>query len=164
MSLPVVRMQMAPVEELQLRRLVEDFRELLGAGRDLADPAIARLTPVAYTDDADAALEFRGGTQGDLLDRRDADAAVVSSAFSSIDDELVGMSDDEPFVAREVSVAAEDVDAWLRTLTAIRLVIATRLQIDSEEDHDSEDERFRVYDWLGYRLELLIEAAEEQGV
>lgn len=164
MTRSMVRIQMAPVEELQLIRLVQDFRELLGADRDLADPAIARLTPVAYPDDADAALEFRSGTQGDLLDRRDADAAIVSSAYSSIDDELAGMSEDEPFITREVSIPAGDVDAWLRTLTAIRLVIATRLQIDSEEDHDPEDDRFRVYDWLGYRLELLIEAAEEQGV
>lgn len=160
----VVRVQMAPVEQLQLRRLVQDFRELIGADRDLADPAVARLTPSPYPDDADAAVEFRSGTQGDLLDRRDADAATVETAVAAIDDEFANMSEEATFTARELRIPAVDVDAWLRTLTAIRLVIATRLEIDREEDHHPEDARFGVYDWLGYRLELLIEAAEELGV
>lgn len=163
MNQAVVRVQIAPVEELQLRLLVQDFRELIGADRDLADPAIARLTPSPYPDDEDAAIEFRSGTQGDLLDRRDMDAATVSATLSGIDDDLAEMSEDETFSAREVSIPAADVDAWLRTLTAIRLVIATRLDINSDEDHDPEDARFGVYDWLGYRLELLIDAADEQG-
>ena len=43
----------------------------------------------------------------------------------------------------------------MRTLTAIRLVIASRLGIEDEDDRDEDDPRFGVYDWLGYRLEGL---------
>ena len=44
-------------------------------------------------------------------------------------------------------------------LAAIRLVLATRLGIRSEEDHDVDDPRFGIYDWLGYRLDGLVQAA-----
>ena len=59
-------------------------------------------------------------------------------------------------------IATADVDAWLRTLTAIRLVVATRLGITSDDEQSGDDGRHDVYDWLGYRLELLIEAADEE--
>ena len=164
MNTDMVHVWIAPAEEMQLRRLVEEFRELVGADRDLADPALARLTPSPYPSDPEAARGFRTATQDDLLGRRDADAATVSAALTSVEDDLVDMSEETAFAERELSIPTSDVDAWLRTLTAIRLVIATRLGIDSEEDHDPDDARFGVYDWLGYRLELLIEAADEQGV
>lgn len=164
MNTDVVHVWIAPAEEMQLRRLVEEFRELVGADRDLADPALARLTPSPYPSDPEAARGFRTATQDDLLGRRDADAAAVSAALTSVEDDLVDMSEETAFAERGLSIPTSDVDAWLRTLTAIRLVIATRLGIDSEEDHDPDDARFGVYDWLGYRLELLIEAADEQGV
>ena len=45
MSEPVVRIRMARVEGAQLAQLVDDFRELVGANRDIDDPAIARLLP-----------------------------------------------------------------------------------------------------------------------
>ncbi len=54
----------------------------------------------------------------------------------------------------------EDLQAWLRTLAAIRLVLATRLGIKTEDDHDEDDPRFGIYDWLGYRLDGLVRAAE----
>ena len=164
MNTDVVHVWIAPAEEMQLRRLVEEFRELVGADRDLADPALARLTPSPYPSDPEAARGFWTATQDDLFGRRDADAATVSAALTSVEDDLVDMSEETAFAERELSIPTSDVDAWLRTLTAIRLVIATRLGIDSEEDHDPDDARFGVYDWLGYRLELLIEAADEQGV
>lgn len=164
MNTEMVHVWIAPAEEMQLRRLVEEFRELVGADRDLADPALARLTPSPYPSDPEAARGFRTATQDDLFGRRDADAATVSAALTSVEDDLVDMSEETAFAERELSIPTSDVDAWLRTLTAIRLVIATRLGIDSEEDHDPDDARFGVYDWLGYRLELLIEAADEQGV
>ena len=59
-------------------------------------------------------------------------------------------------------IPGEAIDAWLRTLTALRLVIANRLGIESDDDtHDPEDPRYGVYDWLGYRLDGLVRAADE---
>ncbi|WP_239539726.1 DUF2017 family protein, partial [Microbacterium sp. B35-04] len=78
MSGRTVAMEITRLEAAHLASLVGQFSELL---RDSApedgDPALARLVPAAYSDDAEAAREFRALTQSDLLDRRAADAAVV---------------------------------------------------------------------------------------
>ena len=55
----------------------------------------------------------------------------------------------------------EDLQAWLRTLAALRLVLASRLGITTEDDHDGDDPRFGIYDWLGFRLDGLVRAADE---
>jgi Tfp pilus assembly protein PilN len=49
-----------------------------------------------------------------------------------------------------VELDAGAVTAWLRTLTAVRLVMATRLGITTEAEQD-DDPRFGVYNWLGFR-------------
>lgn len=53
------------------------------------------------------------------------------------------------------------VSAWLRTLTSVRLVMATRLGIVDDDDERPDDPRFGVYDWLGFRLEGLLQALED---
>jgi hypothetical protein len=60
----------------------------------------------------------------------------------------------------DIALDEDGVRAWMRTLTAIRLVIASRLGIEDEDDRDEADPRFGVYDWLGYRLEGLLQASE----
>lgn len=157
--MPAVRVEIALIEEMQLRRLIEDFLDLLGDDHASTDPAIARLTPNPYPDDADAAREYRDGTRRDLLDRRRTDALVVRDAIADID--IASLSDDVVYTMQERLIPVEAVDAWLRTLTALRLVVATRLGVTRDEDHDPDDARFGVYDWLGYRLELLVQAADE---
>ncbi|MEJ7755917.1 MAG: DUF2017 family protein [Nocardioidaceae bacterium] len=64
----------------------------------------------------------------------------------------------------ELDAAA--VQAWLRSLTDIRLSVAVRLGIESDEDlvavADSDDETVVVmsdiYDWLGYVQETLVQS------
>ncbi|MBT2476529.1 DUF2017 family protein [Microbacterium sp. ISL-103] len=161
MTGPAVRMTMARVEGAQLVRLVDDLRELVGSERDLTDPAITRLVPDPYPDDDEASRTFRAATSDDLLDRRALDADVVRTALAEMRGDLDSMSQGEAFAEHELEIPPSDVDAWLRTLTALRLIIASRLGIEDDDDRDPEDARFGVYDWLGYRLELVIEAADE---
>lgn len=161
MNEEVVHIRMARVEAAQLAQLVDDFRELVGSDRDVTDPAIGRLAPDAYPEDEVASQAFRDATRDDLLDRRALDADVVRTGLAGLRGEIDSMSQDEAFAEHDVAIAPSDVDAWLRTLTALRLVIAERLGVENDEDHDPEDARFGVYDWLGYRLELTIEAADE---
>lgn len=156
-----IRIQMVIVEGAQLERLVTDFIELVGSERDESDPAIARLAPDVYPDDAEASRAFSAATRQDLLDRRTVDAETVRIALSGFRADPHSLSETEALVTREVVIPAADVDAWMRTLTAIRLVIASRLDIRGEDDHDPDDPRYGVYDWLGYRLELVIQAADE---
>ena len=63
---------MTRMEAAHLAGLVTQFAELLEDADDAPpdDPAIARLVPDAYADDAEAAQEFRDLTERDLLDRR----------------------------------------------------------------------------------------------
>lgn len=153
----------ALVEGMHLLQLVDEFRSLLGADRDLTDPAVRRLTPSPYPDDASAAEAFADGTRDDLLARRLLDADTVRLALTEFEVDADGVSEDAAIAQLELSIAERDVDAWLRTLTAIRLVIAQRLDITSDDPHGDTDARFGVYDWLGYRLEVLIQAADELG-
>lgn len=161
MTEQVVHVRMARAEGAQLAQLVDDFRELVGSDRDATDPAIGRLAPDPYPDDEDAALSFRDATREDLLDRRALDADVVRAALADLRGDLDSMSQAEAFTEHDVVIRQSDVDAWLRTLTALRLVIAERLGIESDDDRDPDDARYGVYDWLGYRLELTVEAADE---
>lgn len=148
------------IEELNLAQLVDDFVELIDTSRGSGDPAIVRLTPTPYPDDPDSAGEFADSTREDLLDRRLIEARRVRAALGDFGGGADALAEAEALTTRELIVPADEIDFWLRTVTAIRLVIATRLGITSDEQTGS-DGRHDVYDWLGYRLELLIQAADE---
>ncbi|WP_334147879.1 DUF2017 family protein [Microbacterium sp.] len=152
---------LALVEGLHLLQLVDDFRELVGSERDAADPAVQRLTPSPYPDDVEASRGFSESTRDDLLDRRLLDADTVRLSLRDFDIDPDAVTEDAALEPVDVVIAETQVDAWLRTLTAIRLVIAQRLDITSDDQHDEDDARFGIYDWLGYRLEVLIQAADE---
>ncbi|WP_345802761.1 DUF2017 family protein [Microbacterium sp. AZCO] len=159
-----VVLELSRLEAMHLAGLITQFADLLeessGEPRP-TDPAVDRLVPNAYPDDEEAADEFRSLTQHELLERRSTDAATVLADLH----EVAGLdSDDErPEALQEMGVIRLDQDelqAWLRTLAAVRLVLASRLGIVDENDHDDDDPRFGIYDWLGYRLEGLVRAAD----
>ena len=155
MSDRMMMLTLTRIEVSHLRDLVAQFTDLVN-GTPSDDPALERLTPDVYPDDEDASREFRSITRGDLLHRRARDAQLVRQGLDSV---MSAPGDDE---LRPVDIAldAEAIDPWLRTLTALRLVIATRLGIETEDDHDPEDPRFAVLDWLGYLLDGLVQAAD----
>ncbi len=160
----VVVLDMTRIEAAHLAGLVTQFADLLEGARSAAgDPAISRLVPDAYSDDADAAREFRELTEGDLLERRRQDAGEVLSSLGAAAQIPGGSDADDEVLLEVVEIRLEPdaVQAWLRCLAAIRLVLATRLGIRTEEDHDVGDPRFGVYEWLGYRLDGLVRAASE---
>lgn len=160
MSAGGVAMQITLIEEFHLAKLVDDLLELVDGSRDVVDPAVARLTPNPYPDDPSAAAGFADTTRDDLLDRRLADARRARASLGDFRTGVESLTEEDALTAREILLSPEDLDAWLRTLTAIRLVVATRLGITSDEQ-TGEDGRHDVYEWLGYRLELLIQAADE---
>ncbi|WP_435744622.1 DUF2017 family protein [Microbacterium sp. PMB16] len=151
---------LALIEGAHLARLVDDFRDIIRE-RDSGDPAVRRLTPSAYPDDATAAQSFADSTRDDLLDRRLIEAEKVSAALAPFRADVDSLSEQDALAPQDLVILDDDIDAWLRTLTALRLVIATRLGITSDENDRGDDGRHDVYDWLGYRLEVLIQAADE---
>lgn len=159
-----VILELTRMEAAHLAGLVTQFAELLeDAESSAGDPAIARLVPDAYADDAEAAQNFRDMTEGDLLERRRQDAGMV---LSSLGEAATLPEDAEPgdeavMELVELRLERDVLQGWLRALAAIRLVLATRLEIRSEEDHDVDDPRFGIYEWLGYRLNGLVQAASD---
>ncbi|CAN5143789.1 hypothetical protein BH11ACT5_BH11ACT5_04810 [soil metagenome] len=120
----------------------------LGIGGSSApplDPALARLLPDAYRGDAEAASEHRRFTELGLVDRKVANAHTVIRTV----DTTVTVLDHS------------DVQAWLRHLTDLRLVLAARLQIEDDGYQGNGDEgMLDLYDWLGYLQGTLVEAIE----
>ena len=129
------------------------------------DPVLQRLLPDAYRDDSDESAEFRRFTERSLTSAKVANAeAVLASLREAGLDDLD--EDSEESVEVELDPAA--VQAWLRTLTDVRLSLAVRLGIEADEDamllHQSEDEAVlamtELYDWLGYVQETLVSALD----
>ena len=159
MSAREIVLSLALIEGAHLARLVDDFRALM-RDRAVEDPAVRRLTPRPYPQDQAAAKAFADSTRDELLDRRLDEATIVSTALDPFDVDVDVLSEEDALALRDLVIAEQEIDAWLRTLTAIRLVIADRLGITTE-DQTTDDARGGIYDWLGYRLEVLIQAADE---
>lgn len=161
-----VLLEMSMLEAAHLTDLVAQFAELIADTVDETtsdDPAIARLVPDAYRDDPAAADEFRRLTQGDLLDRRrdDADTVLATLQRDGVTLRPGQIADEDATAAFVVELDDPRVAAWLRTLTSVRLVMATRLGIADDGQDDPDDPRFGIYNWLGFRLEGLLDALED---
>ncbi|KWX02204.1 DUF2017 domain-containing protein [Carbonactinospora thermoautotrophica] len=117
-----------------------------------ADPVLARLFPDAYTEDEEAAREFRRYTERDLLEDKRANALT---ALRTLDRGPGTIHLDEA-----------EAQAWLLALNDVRLALGTRWEIP--ENHDEvylrmgpDDPRrpvFSVYGWLSVLQETLVEA------
>jgi hypothetical protein len=143
-----VTLEFVRIEATHLLDLFEQFDGVL-AGDAASDPAVRRLVPDAYRDDEEAAREFRRLTEGDLLARRRSELGIVR-------DGLRAASASQPGEMVVVELDAASVGAWLRTLAALRLVIAERLGVVDDTPPDPADARTDVYEWLGYRLDRLV--------
>jgi hypothetical protein len=124
----------------------------IGGGTTLdADPAIARLLPDAYGDDADASRDFRQLTERSLASRKVANARVVIDTLARSDG--------------AVRLSPPEVQSWLRALSDIRLTIAARLGIERDGDTGATDSDAALalhdlYDWLGFVTETLLDALD----
>lgn len=83
-----------------------------------ADPALARLLPVA-SDDPEVADEYRRYTDLSLRQQKIANLKMLAFDLAQ---------------QREVKLNEEHAQAWAAALNDIRLTIGTRLKIESEED------------------------------
>ncbi len=115
------------------------------------DAALARLLPDGYgSEDAEQAGEFRRYTELGLRERKVADATAVRQAL--------------PPAGGVVKLDAAAAEAWLRTLTDLRLALGTRLEVDASTDElletlDDDDPRLpglTIYSWLGWLQETLV--------
>lgn len=119
-----------------------------------SDAAVARLLPDAYPDDAEASEEFRRFTQSGLAERKVTNAETVIRSLGGAG------------VTGSVVLDGSEALSWLRCLTDIRLTIASRLGIETEDDdagRSIDPLMGEIYDWLGFVQNSLIEALDDQA-
>ncbi len=164
-----VQAKIEPVEASVLTQCASELLDLLGAAdpvpedplaalvalppTDLqppTDPALGRLFPAAYSQDDEAAAEFRRYTEPDLR------AAKRSSAYAVLAD-LEPLRDS----GGKLTLDRDRADLWLAWLNDIRLVLGTRLEVteDLDDQLDVDDPReplLGIYGWLGWVQESLL--------
>jgi hypothetical protein len=120
------------------------------------DPVLKRLFPDAYPHDTTASSEFRRFTERDLRASKVAEAQAVLDRLATTE-----------LGTRDLRIPRDEVEAWLKTLTSVRLAVATRLGISDAQAADElsalpeDDPRsfmVSVYDWLGFAQETMINA------
>jgi len=133
----------------------DELEQMLGLSTNAGpsdDPVLARLLPDAYSDDPQAAAEFRRYTEETLRAGKINSAQAVLASL--------------PAEGGEVVLSEPECQQWLRALNDVRLALGTRLGITDEnedltEDLSVDDPRTAyvwVYQWLAYLQDSLIEA------
>ncbi|WP_167041760.1 DUF2017 domain-containing protein [Salinibacterium sp. ZJ454] len=148
----VLSAEFSDIETAILRDLARQVGELVESA-DHRDPALARLLPDAYRDDPAAAAEFRRLTAADLTARKAAGIRLIGAMLSDSDSGRVVVTDPQAL-------------DWMRALTDIRLVIASRLGIEEDGDEgrtDSDEDLFlrNAFDWLGFVQDSIVQALED---
>lgn len=130
--------------------------EIGGSATLPSNPALARLLPNAYADEAEAS-EFRQLTENALLARKLEDALVLQGALASI------VPEGEHGKTR---LGVPEIAAWVRTLTALRLTIAAQMGINTSDDQDllrdsgEQEANFAISDWLAALIEIILHFEE----
>jgi hypothetical protein len=127
------------------------------------DPVLARLFPTAYSDDEEAAAEFRRFTEGTLRDGKAAGAAAV---IDELEDAGLPPELGEDKVVIDVELDRSTAEVWLKTLTDLRLALGTRLDVQQDDeaswaalpDDDPRSQAHDIYEWIGLLQETLVDA------
>jgi hypothetical protein len=123
-----------------------------GAAQTPEDPVLARLLPDAYSDDPEAAGEFRKYTEPAL---RSAKYEVARQMLDTL-----------PEAGGRIQLSRDQALAWLKALNDVRLALGVRLGVTEEFEQDwaklkPDDPQwaaYEVYAWLGAVQESLVQA------
>ena len=141
----------------------ESLMDFSGPTTEPEDPVLARLFPTAYVDDEESAAEFRRFTEGSLRDGKSRAAIAIIDALeeAGLPPELT-----EDGLHFDVELEVDVAETWLRSFTDIRLALATRLEVEEDDeevwaalpDEDPRAQAHDIYEWVGYLQETLVEA------
>ena len=126
-----------------LRTLVDQLRELLTTD----SPALERLFPPPYGDDVDRNQGYAAVAHPELIEHRLAALDVVErSADATVLDE-------------------DQLNAWMRSVNDLRLVLGTILEVTEggeapDVDPDSAA-TYAAYEYLGYLLDRIVHALSD---
>ncbi len=130
-----------------LRILPGQLRALLaaegGVPSETEDSSLRRLFPPAYSspEHQDHAEEFRRLMTEDLLERHTGALETLEAS------------------ADATELTEEQLDAWMRALNSLRLVLGTSLDVTDDDDLTTHmTDRHTLYYFLGYLQECVVEA------
>jgi Domain of unknown function (DUF2017) len=139
------RLRLSDGERELLTSLPTELTALIEA--DPTDPGLRRLFPPAYEHDEESEDEFRRLMHEELLAGRREALDVLAET------------------ARSERLSSEQLDAWLRALTDLRLALGTRLGV-TEDTYDEEIDpdhprayELSVFAYLSWLQEQAVEAA-----
>lgn len=138
-------------DEDPLAALVGLTDQRSGAPSPPTDPALARLLPDGYLDDAEAAAELRRFTEAELRAGKRGAAQAMRTGVGGGGKLLIG---------------EDAAQMWLGALNDLRLALGTRLgvteevydEIDRMPDGDPRKPPYLLYEWLGVLQETLVRA------
>ena len=138
-------LRLPPTERAVLREVLPQLKAAL-QGDASAEPAFKRLFPVAYAQDPEHEAEYRALVGDELTATR---IGHVDTVLTTLD---------------ASTLSEEQVFAWMGAVNDLRLVLGTRLDVSEETDLDVDPSHpdaaaFALYAYLGWLLELLVEAA-----
>jgi hypothetical protein len=127
------------------------------------DPVLARLFPTAYPQDDEAAAEFRRFTEGSLRDGKAGGAAAI---IDTLEEAGLPAHLGEQRLMIDVELDEETALAWMKSFTDLRLALATRLEVEQDDDaywaslpdDDPRAQAHDIYDWIGALQETLVDA------
>jgi hypothetical protein len=136
------RLRLPKEERDVLRTLPAQLRGLL----ETDDPALARLFPPAYGDDAERNAEYELLVRDDLIAHRRSSLEIMEATIDA------SRLDEEEMVS------------WLGALNDLRLVLGTRLDVTEDMDPEAISDRdplaptLAMYHYLGWLEEQVVEA------
>lgn len=140
----VIRIEFAAEEAGLLTVLAHQFADVV-RDPELDDAALlARLFPDAYRDDPGASAEFGHYTRGDIESRKIEAAERIA----------------ETATEGWIELDAESAAMWVRSLTDLRTMVATRLGIRDDGDEPEPGPLADVYSWLGELQWVLVDLLE----
>jgi len=139
----------------------EAMMDFSGPTSEPEDPVLARLFPTAYSEDEEAAAEFRRFTEGTL---RDGKARAACTIIDTLEEAGLPEQLTEDGLIIDVELDLPTAETWMRSFTDLRLALATRLGVEEDDedywlslpDDDPRSQAHDIYDWVGYLQETLV--------
>ena len=136
-----------------LNALLDQMRDLLM--NDSSSDIARRLFPATYHQDEQHEQEFQRLMRDELLSSRLASLSLTSSIL------------ERETTANSIVLTADEIDALMRSINSLRLVLGTLLDVDEDEfeAHLDEDDpgygQYQLYSYLGWLLDWIVTAQTE---
>ncbi len=134
-------------ERQVLKSLPDELRQRIADGQD--GGSTMRLFPPAYSEDIGRQIDYDRLMRDDLMTSH-------LEALQVLED-----------TAEAKELTGEQLDAWMRALNQLRLVLGTRLDVtddtteDDFPDGDPREGAYALYSYLGYLQESAVEAMSD---